>query len=69
MFELLIETRLPCLYRLEKKQEMTSSLLAESYWPSCVSIGPVASVLAELLSIGRVCQSYDSDGFCHIHTI
>ena len=42
MFELSIETRLPCLYGLEKKQGMTSSLFAESYWPSCVSIGRVA---------------------------
>ena len=40
--ELSIETRLPCLYGFEKKQVMTSSLLAETYWPSCVSIGRVA---------------------------
>ena len=33
-------------YGLEKKQEMTSPLLAESYWPS--RIGRVAPVLAEL---------------------
>ena len=41
-FELSIETRLSCLYGLEKKQGVTSSLLAYSYWPSCVSIGRVA---------------------------
>ena len=58
MFELSVETRLSCLYGLEKKQDMTSSLLAES-----------SSVLAELLCIGRVCHSYDSDCFCHIHTV
>ena len=61
MFEMLIETRLPCLYGLEKKQDMTSSLLTESY--------RVASVLAELLCIGRVYHSYDSDRFCHIHAV
>ena len=42
---------------------MTSSLLAESYRPSCVCIGRVASVLPELLGIGRVDLSYDSDSF------
>ena len=40
MFESSIETRLPCLYGLEKKQDMTSSLLG--CWPSCISIGRVA---------------------------
>ena len=34
--------------RSEKKQEMTSMLL-ESYWPSCICIGQVVFVLAELL--------------------
>ena len=48
---------------------MTSSLLAESYWPSCVCVGRVASILAELLCIGRVCRSYDSDRFCQINTV
>ena len=56
MFVLSIETRLPCLYGLEKKQEMTLSLLAESYWPSCVGID-------------RICRSYDLDRFCHIKTV
>ena len=41
VFELSIKTRPPCLYGLEKKQEMTLSLLAGSYRPS-------SSVLAEL---------------------
>ena len=36
---------------------------------SCVCAGRVASVLAESLCIGRVCQSYDSDRLCHIHTV
>ena len=37
IFELSIETRLPCLYGWEKKQEMASLLLAElcQYWWSC----------------------------------
>ena len=37
MFELSIETCLPCLYGFEIKQDITSSLLAElrQYWPSC----------------------------------
>ena len=39
------------------------------YWPSCVSIGRVASVLAEILCIGRVCRSYDLDSFCHTNTV
>ena len=52
---------LPCLYGLEKKQDMTSSL-AESYWPSCVSIGRVALYRPSL-------GSYDLDRFCHIHTV
>ena len=39
---------------------MTSSLLAESYRPSCVWIGRVVSVLAELLCIGRFCLSFES---------
>ena len=57
MFELSIETRLPCLYGLEKKQGMTSSLLAElrQYWPSC-------SVSAEFVI-------HHSDRFCHIHIV
>ena len=42
IFVLSIETRLACLYGLEKKQGMTSSLFAESYWPSGVSIGRFA---------------------------
>ena len=42
IFELSIEARLPSLYWLEKKQDISSSLLAESYWPSYVSIGRVA---------------------------
>ena len=67
IFELSIETHLSGLYGLEKKQDMTSSYLAEPYWPS--RIGRVASVLAELPCIGRVCHSYDSDCFCHVHTI
>ena len=46
MFELSIETRLPCLNGFEEKQDMTSSLLAEA-------IGRVASVFAELFCIGR----------------
>ena len=62
MFELSIETRLPCLYGFEKKQDMTSSFLAEPYWPSCVRIDRV-------LCFGRVCHSYDSDCFCHIHAV
>ena len=53
MFELSIETRLPCLYGLEKKQGMTSSLLAELYWPSCVSIGRVALYRPSLSFITR----------------
>ena len=48
---------------------MASSLLAESYRPSCVCIGRVASVLAELLCIGRFCCTYESDRFCHINTV
>ena len=48
---------------------MTASLLAESYRPSCICIGRGASVMAELLCIGRVCGSYDSDRFCQINTI
>ena len=48
---------------------MTSSLLAEAYRPSCVCIGRVASVLAELLCIGRFCRSFDPDRFCHINTV
>ena len=32
-------------------------------------IGRVASVLAELLCIGRKCHSYDSDRICHINTV
>ena len=42
---------------------MTSSLMAESNRPSCICIDRVASVLAELLCIGRFCRSYDSDRF------
>ena len=42
MYELSIETCLPCLNGLEKKPDITSSLLAELYWPSCVSNGRFA---------------------------
>ena len=48
---------------------MTLSLLAKSYWKSCICIGHVASVLAKLLCIGQVCRSYDLDRFCHINTL
>ena len=51
------------------KETMTSSLLAESYGPSCICNSGVASVLAELLCIGRVCRSYESNRFCHIDTV
>ena len=51
------------------KEKMTLSLLADSYRLSCVGIGRVAFVLAELLCNGRVCHSYDSDRFCHINTV
>ena len=37
-----IKTRLQYFYGWKKKQDMTLSLLTESYWPSCVSIGRVA---------------------------
>ena len=57
MFELSIKRRLPCLYGSEKKQDMMSSLLAESYWPSCVCIGRVALYRSGL-----------SDRFCHIQS-
>ena len=33
------------------------------------TIGRVASVLAELLCIGRVCRSYESDSFSCINTV
>ena len=36
---------------------MTSSLLAESYRPSCACIGRVASVLAELLCIAHMIRT------------
>ena len=62
MFKLSIETRLACLYGFETKQDVTSSLLASR-------IGRVASVLAELFCIGRVYHSYDSNRFCHKHTV
>ena len=48
--------------------QMTSSLLAEPYRPSCVCIGRAVSVLADVLCIGRVCRSYDLDRFYHIST-
>ena len=50
-FELLIKTCLPCLYGLEKKQEMMSYLLAESYQP-------VPSVLAELCLYWPSCSVF-----------
>ena len=68
ILELSIKTRPPCMYGCEKKQ-VTSLLLAESYRPTFGCIGGVASVLAELLCIGRVCHSYDSDRFCHKNTV
>ena len=64
-----MKVHLPCLYGLEKKSVMTSSSLAESYQPSCICVGGVASVLVDLLCIGRVCRSYDLDHFCHIGTV
>ena len=59
MFKLSTETRLPCSFRSEKKQDMMSSLLAElrQYWPSC-------SVSAEFIT-----ELYDSDRFWHIYTV
>ena len=69
IFELSITTCPPCLYGFEKKQEMTSLLLAELYRMRCVCIGRVAFVLAVLLCICRACPSFDSDRFCHINTV
>ena len=55
---------------------MTSSLLAESNRPSCVCIGRVASVLAELRLYWQRCFVsadfvilYDQDRFCQINTV
>ena len=54
---------------VEKEAGGDVIVIAESYRPSCVCIGRVASVLTELLCIGLVCRSYDSGRFCHINTV